>query len=163
MKNWYLVSVIVSSLVLWACDGTETPTNTATPSVTTQSESAAITAVAVTGEPGNYTFGVTIESPDTGCDQYADWWEVIRADGSLVYRRILAHSHVNEQPFSRSGSPVTIAPDEETIVRVHMNNSGYGEQVIRGSVEQGLMVKPLETSFSAELETTAPLPDGCAF
>ena len=122
-----------------------------------------MTAVSVTGASGSYTFGVTIESPDTGCDQYADWWEVIRSDGSLVYRRILAHSHVNEQPFTRSGSPVNITSDEEIIVRAHMNNSGYGAQVISGSIAQGLTVDSLDTAFATELQTAAPLPEGCAF
>ena len=34
-----------------------------------------VTAVEVRGEEGAYTFSVTVSSPDTGCDQYADWWE----------------------------------------------------------------------------------------
>jgi hypothetical protein len=46
-----------------------------------------VTAVRVSGAPGAYTFSVTLSSPDTGCDQYADWWEVITPDGELVYRR----------------------------------------------------------------------------
>jgi len=44
-----------------------------------------------------------------------------------------------------------------------MNNSGYGGQVISGSIEQGLFANSLDTAFAVELETTAPLPDGCAF
>jgi len=71
--------------------------------------------------------------------------------------------NVDEQPFTRSGSPVNIASDEEIIVRAHMNNSGYGGQVISGSIEQGLFANSLDTAFAVELETTAPLPDGCAF
>ena len=58
-----------------------------------------ITAVKASGSDGNYQFSVTIKSPDTGCDQYADWWEVIDEDGNLLYRRILMHSHVNEIPW----------------------------------------------------------------
>ena len=69
---------------------------------------AKITAVECTGGPNNYTLSVTIESPDTGCDQYADWWEVFYPDNTLIYRRILSHSHVNEQPFTRSGGPVVL-------------------------------------------------------
>ena len=40
----------------------------------------AVTAVTFSGQANNYTLSVTIESPDTGCDQYADWWEVFNAD-----------------------------------------------------------------------------------
>ena len=171
MKISYLAAIVFSPLILCACDSTDTSPQNATGNlnettaneVTSQSGLPAVTSVVVTGESGNYSFGVTIESPDTGCNQYADWWEVIRADGSLVYRRILAHSHVDEQPFTRSGSPVSVASDEEIIVRAHMNNSGYGEQVISGSVEQGLFTESLDTTFATELETASPLPESCAF
>ena len=48
-----------------------------------------VTSVRVSGEPNAYTFAVTVRSPDTGCDRYANWWEVVAEDESLVYRRIL--------------------------------------------------------------------------
>ena len=64
---------------------------------------AAVEDVSVSGDPGRYQFAVTIRSDETGCDQYADWWEVVSESGDLLYRRILAHSHVDEQPFARSG------------------------------------------------------------
>ena len=50
---------------------------------------ATIVSVASSGSNANYTFSVGISSPDTGCDQYANWWEVITEDGTLLYRRIL--------------------------------------------------------------------------
>lgn len=122
-----------------------------------------LVSVAVTGEPNNYTFAVTISSADTGCEQYADWWEVVDAQtGELLYRRILAHSHVNEQPFTRSGGPVPIAPNQSIIIRGHMGGvqSHYGGQVLGGSVETGF--EPVEDSLPS-LETVEPLPKGCAF
>jgi len=87
-----------------------------------RADDASVTNVTVTGSPGAYTFNVTIESSDLGCDQYADWWEVVRNDGSLAYRRILAHSHITEQPFTRSGGPVNVAENEFVTVRVHWTN-----------------------------------------
>ncbi|MGD1921439.1 MAG: hypothetical protein ACFCAD_22655 [Pleurocapsa sp.] len=34
---------------------------------------AQVTKVDVTGQNNSYTFAVTVDSPDTGCDRYADW------------------------------------------------------------------------------------------
>jgi hypothetical protein len=119
--------------------------------------------VAVSGGEGAYQFSVEIRSPDTGCEQYADWWEVISQDGELIYRRILAHSHVTEQPFTRSGGPAAISPDEVVIVRAHMNNGGYGGIAFQGSVETGFEAIQLESDFAEGLEKADPLPSGCGF
>ena len=124
---------------------------------------AVVTNVSVTGGDDNYTFSVEIKSPDQGCNQYADWWEIISEDGLLIYRRILGHSHVNEQPFTRSGGPVNINKDQTVYIRAHMNNIGYSDKVFKGSVSSGFIQHTLETSFASELETTQPLPNGCAF
>ncbi|MDB9311664.1 hypothetical protein PN462_01020 [Spirulina sp. CS-785/01] len=44
------------------------------PSPTRQNQpTAKITQIETTGNPENYTFQVTVQSPDTGCEQYADW------------------------------------------------------------------------------------------
>lgn len=47
-------------------------------------------------------FSVTLTHPDTGWDHYADGWRVEDADGTVLGLRVLAHPHVNEQPFTRS-------------------------------------------------------------
>jgi len=122
-----------------------------------------VTAVEVRGDAGDYTFEVTVESPDTGCDQYADWWEVVSTDGALIYRRILAHSHVDEQPFTRSGGPVEVPADSTVLVRAHMNDAGYGGQTLRGSAADGFEPADPPNDFAADLETASPQPDGCAF
>ena len=126
-------------------------------------EQAAVTAVTFNGQANNYTLSVTIESPDTGCDQYADWWEVFNADGELIYRRILGHSHVTEQPFTRSGGTVNVGPDDFIYVRAHMNNLGYGTSVFSGTIGGELKATTLDVGFAKELETTDPLPSNCAF
>lgn len=122
-----------------------------------------LVSVAVTGEPGNYTFAVTISSADTGCEQYADWWEVVDAEtGELIYRRVLAHSHINEQPFTRSGGPVAIDAEQAVVIRGHMGGlqSHYGGQALGGSVDSGF--QPVVDSLPG-LENVEPLPQGCAF
>ncbi len=134
-----------------------------TPSVINTNATAEIVSVSVTGEENRYSFSVGIKSPDTGCDQYANWWEVISEDGNLIYRRILAHSHVSEQPFVRSGGPVAIKKDQIVYVRAHMNTSGYGEKVFKGNVAEGFKESTLDKTFAMQLETTPPLPCGCAF
>ena len=125
------------------------------------SDTADVIGVDVSGDPGARTLSVTIRSPDTGCDLYADWWEVVSADGALLYRRILAHSHVDEQPFSRSGGPVAVA-DDEIVVRAHLNTGGYGD-ALRGTPSGGLSAWTVPDGWAAELESADPQPDGCAF
>jgi len=124
---------------------------------------AKIVSVTTSGSENKYNFSVGISSPDKGCDQYANWWEVISEDGELIYRRILAHSHVNEQPFIRSGGDVSIKKDEIVIIRVHMNTSGYSSIAFRGSVTSGFNEFKIEENFAASLANKAPLPTGCAF
>ena len=120
------------------------------------------TDVQVTGSEGAYTFSVTVQSPDTGCQRYADWWEVVSAEGELLYRRVLLHSHVTEQPFTRSGGPVDISAEQEVWIRAHMHPEGYGGTSQFGSVARGFqVVEPrLDDAVLAKME---PLPSDCAF
>lgn len=121
--------------------------------------------VSASGDEGNYTFSVTIKSPDKGCEQYADWWEVFSENGDLIYRRILAHSHVNEQPFTRSGGSVNISATEIVIIRGHMNNLGYGEGEVamKGSVSTGFHPFTISKDLAADIEKELPQPTDCAF
>ena len=122
-----------------------------------------VIAVDVTGAAGSYTFAVTVASPDSGCAQYADWWEVVTGSGELVYRRVLLHSHVTEQPFVRTGGPVQVEANTIVWVRAHMNGAGFGGQAMRGTAAAGFVVaKPL-ADFAAQLATVELLPTSCAF
>jgi len=122
-----------------------------------------VVSVAARGETGALEFNVGIRSPDTGCEQYADWWEIVDTDGQLLYRRVLRHSHVDEQPFVRSGGPVDVTPDQTVWVRAHMHPTGYGGQAMKGSIRAGFAVAELDAGFAAELADRPPLPDDCAF
>lgn len=121
-----------------------------------------IESVHASGEPGRYQFRVGVRSPDTGCEQYANWWEVVSEDGRLLYRRILAHSHVREQPFARRGGPVAVDAETVVWVRAHMHPTGYGGAAFRGSVKDGFQRAWLGSYFASELEDQPPLPSGCA-
>jgi hypothetical protein len=64
---------------------------------------------------GTWTFSVTVSHPDTGWEDYADGWDVVLPDGSIVkpdpdspFTRLLTHPHVDEQPFTRSQSGIAI-------------------------------------------------------
>lgn len=131
----------------------------------TAEDTAVVAEASFSGEPGAYQVSVTVTSPDTGCDQYADWWEVLTPEGELLYRRILAHSHVDEQPFTRSGGPVAIAPTDPIIIRVHMNNTGYSAQALTGTVAEGLSATTLliDPEGDAAIASQPPQPSGCAF
>ncbi|WP_438423571.1 hypothetical protein [Aquimarina macrocephali] len=159
MKN---IVILCLPLVLYIMSCKE-DNGTIESDISTTGGKAEISSVSVNGEESKYSFSVGIKSPDTGCNQYADWWEVISEDGELLYRRILGHSHVNEQPFVRSGGPVPIKKDQIVYVRAHMNTSKYGNKVFKGSVSEGFTESTLDSEFANDLETKQPLPDGCAF
>lgn len=122
-----------------------------------------VTEVAVTGEPGGYTFAVTIRSDETGCEQYADWWEVLTDDGELVFRRILNHSHPDEQPFTRTGGPVDVSASDPLWVRAHLHPAGYTGRIARGTAESGFEIFEAEPDFVSELAKKSPLPGDCWF
>ena len=166
MAHRFLAWLISGMLLLTACaSGPEpaaTPTVGPLPKVQ-DNPLADVTAVRTTGETGAYHFAVEISSPDRGCDQYADWWEIVTTEGELVYRRVLLHSHVDEQPFERSGGPVDVDPDTTLWIRAHMHPSGYGGQAFTGTVSAGFHEAVLDPAFAAELSESPPLPADCAF
>jgi hypothetical protein len=137
--------------------------STAAGVVAMSTPAADVIGVQVSGAPGAYQFNVTIRSPDTGCQQYADWWEVVSEDGRLLYRRVLLHSHVDEQPFTRSGGPVSIQAGTVVWVRAHMNTGGYGGVAFKGSAKAGFKQAVPDAEFAVGLAKQAPLPDGCDF
>jgi hypothetical protein len=122
---------------------------------------ATVTAVRASGADGAYTFLVTIRSNDLGCNQYADWWEVVDEHDNLVYRRVLLHDHADEQPFTRDGGPVAVKAGQTVTVRAHMNTSGYAAEAMRGSVSAGFSRIALPAGYAAALAKKPPLPDGC--
>jgi len=136
---------------------------TSEPTQETGGLTANVVAVQTSGPPNAYQFSVTISSPDQGCQQYADWWEVLSSEGELLYRRILLHSHTTEQPFTRQGGPVPITADTTVWVRAHMNTGGYGGTTLTGSVQEGFQQAELSPNFASGVETRPPLPEGCEF
>ena len=76
---------------------------------------------------GTWRFEVTVRHADTGWDHYADAFEVLAPDGTVLGTRTLLHPHVEEQPFTRSLSGVAISDGiHEVTVRAHDSVDGYG-------------------------------------
>ena len=159
-NSLFAISLI---LLVFISLGNRKPAHEDNNSLIISEKQAKVTRVNVKGTSENYTFFVEIRSPDTGCDQYANWWEVVSEDGNLIYRRILGHSHVNEQPFVRSGGKIAVKEDQKVYIRAHMNSSGYGTQAFFGSVSEGFSKITLDKEFADTLEKREPLPKGCAF
>ncbi|MDF1778225.1 MAG: hypothetical protein P1V13_19520 [Rhizobiaceae bacterium] len=79
------------------------------------------------GSDGSWRFDVTLRHGDEGWDHYADRWDIVGPDGTVYGKRVLAHPHVSEQPFTRSLSGVVI-PDNlvSVVVRGHDLVHGLG-------------------------------------
>lgn len=74
-----------------------------------------------------YTFSVTVKHEDTGWDHYADRWQVLAPDGTVLGERTLLHPHENEQPFTRSLSGVVIPEGiDKVTIRAGDKIHGYG-------------------------------------
>jgi hypothetical protein len=85
-----------------------------------------------------YTFHVTVRHGDTGWQHYADRWEILSGDGDVIATRTLLHPHVDEQPFTRSRSGISLPPGTTTVtVRAHDNVDGYGGKTVKVNVEDG--------------------------
>lgn len=120
---------------------TPSPEPSSTPQ-TEEEESAAnadVTFVrAEQAEDGAWRFQVTVEHPDTGWEDYADGWDVVTPEGTVLkpdpespFTRLLLHPHVDEQPFTRSQSGITIPPElQQVTVRAHDLVDGFGGQEV---------------------------------
>ena len=75
-------------------------------------------------ENGNYRFEVTVAHQDQGWHHYADRWEVIGPDGTILAARVLHHPHEDEQPFTR-GLDAVVIPDGVTAVTVRAHDSQH--------------------------------------
>jgi hypothetical protein len=169
-RYWHLLLVTwVGLLFPTACQST-TPsptklsnTPTATPSPTPPANETGNADVlhvkVVQATDGTWTFHVTVQHPDTGWDDYADGWDVLTPDSTVLkpdsdspFTRLLLHPHVNEQPFTRSQSSIVI-PSGVTQVRVRAHDlvDGYGGREV--SVD---LTAPSGPDFEVVHPTSAP-------
>ncbi|WP_159589832.1 hypothetical protein [Chelativorans xinjiangense] len=81
---------------------------------------------------GTYRFDVTVAHADEGWDHHADQWEVLDEDGTVLATRVLAHPHVDEQPFARSLGGVAVSDGvRHVVVRARDSVHGHGGDEVR--------------------------------
>lgn len=73
---------------------------------------------------GRYQVSATVQHADEGWDHYANAFEVLAPDGTLLGTRVLHHPHVDEQPFTRSTT--LSVPDDLTEIVVRALDSVHG-------------------------------------
>ncbi|PLX98263.1 MAG: hypothetical protein C0623_13145 [Desulfuromonas sp.] len=86
---------------------------------------------------GEYRFDVTLRHSDKGWDHYADRWEILTSDNTMLATRTLYHPHVEEQPFTRSLGNVRIPAEVITVkIRGHDSVHGYGGKEMTVKIPQ---------------------------
>jgi hypothetical protein len=84
---------------------------------------------------GTYRFEVSVQHADTGWDHYADAWEVLAPERTVLATRTLLHPHTDEQPFTRSLTGVRIPDDvAEVTIRAHDSVHGHGGKALTVAV-----------------------------
>lgn len=74
---------------------------------------------------GQWLVRVTLKHEDAGWKHYADAWRVVSREGKVLGQRTLYHPHVNEQPFTRSLSGVSI-PASVTQIYIEAHDKEHG-------------------------------------
>lgn len=86
---------------------------------------------------GTWTVSATILHADEGWDHYADRFDVLAPDGTVLASRTLFHPHVDEQPFTRSLTGVSIPDDVEVILlRAHDSVHELGGATLEITLER---------------------------
>ena len=97
------------------------------------------------GNDGIYRFDVTLRHTDIGWDHYADRWEVLAPDGTTLGTRVLAHPHVDEQPFTRSLSGVKIPKDVKKVeIRGHDSVHAFGGKTMVVDLNESPPLSPIQ-------------------
>lgn len=89
------------------------------------------------GDETFYSFSVTVRHDDEGWDHYADRFEILAPDGSILGTRVLAHPHENEQPFTRSLGAVAVPEGvSEVMIRAHDSVHGHGGKTMTVAIPE---------------------------
>lgn len=151
MRQWLLLGVIMLAGCRWVTPAgpvpaptTPTPVGatavppTPTPVPATSANADVLFVRAAQAADESWNFSVTVAHPDTGWDDYADGWNVVLPNGTVLkpdpdspFTRLLLHPHETEQPFTRSQGGVVIPAGVAAVrVRAHDLVDGFGGQEI---------------------------------
>lgn len=90
-----------------------------------------VVSVEISQEGGErWRFAVTVQHTDRDPDHWADWWRVRTAGGRELGRRVLLHSHVDEQPFTRDEIIAIPANVRIVVVEAHDKIHGLGGRTV---------------------------------
>jgi len=82
-------------------------------------------------------FVVTVRHDDEGWNHYANAWEIVAPNGTVLATRVLRHPHVAEQPFTRELRGVEVPPDVATVrIRARDSVHGFGGREAEVSIEE---------------------------
>jgi len=73
-----------------------------------------------------WRISATVQHADTGWDHYANGFEIVAPDGTVLGTRVLYHPHVEEQPFTRSHTLAIPAGIAEITIRALDSVHGGG-------------------------------------
>jgi hypothetical protein len=110
--------ILAAAVAMTSCTSSGTDEQTALTAVvvtTTTAGCADVVEATIDSSGDTYRLSATILSGDTGWEKYADAWEVRAPDGTVLGTRILAHPHVDEQPFTRFLDGVAIPAGTEDV------------------------------------------------
>ena len=93
-----------------------------------------VLAVEVRGARDALTVDVTVRHDDAGWEHYSDAWRVVAPDGTVLGTRELLHPHVDEQPFTRSLSGISV-PEGVSTLTVEACDSVHGWGGTRAEIE----------------------------
>ncbi len=79
---------------------------------------------------------VTLQHADTGWDHYADRWRVVDSNGQVLANRVLYHPHVDEQPFTRGLSGISLPSTGKLYIEAHDNVHGWAKQRLTVKLRQ---------------------------
>ncbi len=76
-------------------------------------------------DDNEWSVNITLKHDDTGWEHYADNWRVVDSEGNILGDRMLYHPHVDEQPFTRGLSNLTV-PEGITTVYIEAHDKVHG-------------------------------------